>query len=933
MAASILYERITESSATSVAVVRNARFSSFQPSTFKKPATYQMLCTELEIQTVLPKLVQHGVINQDEFSKIGQQKYRRRKVATLLEILFSRPNELWVDHFLLTLEKCGQSHMIERLKNPPESPIPHRIRELRPVQYHQRVLLYEEDIEESIRRKYNSEILKTAREILNSDLITVYKGSLCFVLDPLTKQAIEDLWNKTKNSAKVQQFIKSLLQSHELKERFEKKRIIRVEIEEKQNDFLFHVEEQSNANGTYKPDLLNPKACSACLRQTVVDNYETMLDEVETTMIEETFKDSVLLVPGYIIQACIKEKAERSRQERADIFLQFVLTHERLVIDFFKAFNKISDVKPNIVACKQHSGLHEDYPLLREKIVMHFEIYYDRTDDVIIVNALPEKLNNMLADKQDEKLLQIEDIKENENMDRSNHYRLIDFLYRIQSNVVCKYFETRILQQTTLESFLRDHKHSVYHLAFPNRCCKCLSPNHGKKTLINVKQFESMFDKSNETCITSKCICMYSAKTNLSIDGLDFSVVYSIIKHCGGKLDKDDDKMMTTIKDIRNTLFTCPSCSSLCLEVFSGMLEAAVLGLASKIDQQYAKNIKREIILLKNKNYFYKNQLTDEGYSLQKWCEDEAVASMNIPDRLSQSIYRRNSSTEVGTSALHCCKNTKSDLFTLEEDEIRIAVIEKYFGKHSVAKMLLNTRETDSSELIGHVTRRKYTDLAFGKKFVVIGTTGEDLFFPNNNELSKDIARIITLTSPGPHAIIVAVRNSLFIGDKIDEIISPIAKLFGPDIVNYIIISLILESSAISGASEIMIKGSSIVQELVRKERVMYLDSEKLQLEHREFLVEKVLQLIDQTASSKGKSYFTNQMYLRSEELISEKMIQFHESSLDKYRTLESQIAYLKSKIFILKKEQNQIKRYNEREVVLSTVEKDIYRENWCAIL
>lgn len=70
-------------------------------------------------------------------------------------------------------------------------------------------------------------------------------------------------------------------------------------------------------------------------------------------MMEETFKTDI--VPGCIKTACIDEKDKRSRLERADIFLQFVLTNERLLIAFRKIYDNSSEVVPKQMYCGPHS--------------------------------------------------------------------------------------------------------------------------------------------------------------------------------------------------------------------------------------------------------------------------------------------------------------------------------------------------------------------------------------------------------------------------------------------------------------------------------------------------------------------------------------------------------------------------------------------------
>lgn len=69
-------------------------------------------------------------------------------------------------------------------------------------------------------------------------------------------------------------------------------------------------------------------------------------------MMEETFKADI--VPGCIKTACIDEKYKRSRLERADIFMQFALTNEKLLMAFKSIYEK-SSVEPTRMYCGRHS--------------------------------------------------------------------------------------------------------------------------------------------------------------------------------------------------------------------------------------------------------------------------------------------------------------------------------------------------------------------------------------------------------------------------------------------------------------------------------------------------------------------------------------------------------------------------------------------------
>lgn len=98
-------------------------------------------------------------------------------------------------------------------------------------------MLLEEDPEDAVRRQYSVERVRDTRAILDSDVVSIYEGSIVFILEPLSENAIEELWERNVGSYKIRKFLGMILRDYEFKEKFTRKRIIRVELTEDPNEF------------------------------------------------------------------------------------------------------------------------------------------------------------------------------------------------------------------------------------------------------------------------------------------------------------------------------------------------------------------------------------------------------------------------------------------------------------------------------------------------------------------------------------------------------------------------------------------------------------------------------------------------------------------------------------------------------------------------
>lgn len=80
----------------------------------------------------------------------------------------------------------------------------------------------------------------------------------------------------------------------------------------------------------------------SCLQETVRKNVETIVDELESDMITETF-NNFDNVSEFVKDMCLSVKITRSRQERALRFLNFALHEEKCLREFFNVLRRRSN--------------------------------------------------------------------------------------------------------------------------------------------------------------------------------------------------------------------------------------------------------------------------------------------------------------------------------------------------------------------------------------------------------------------------------------------------------------------------------------------------------------------------------------------------------------------------------------------------------------
>ena len=187
------------------------------------------------------------------------------------------------------------------------------------------------------------------------------------------------------------------------------------------------------------------------------------------------------------------------------------------------------------------------------------------------------------------------------------HYtKLLTFTFGISLDVLHHYFEIRVLDKEEFFFFLDRCKHVLFHALHPTvSCCECRNrsiPLSTKPPTLYPKQFNLLFVIENSTlqCLHNKtvrhCLCKYSASRSVTVDSLDISLVYAMIKICCPSIH-GNPQWIEDVKDTRNFLSHKSNCRLTKKECDNlvNTVEKATLDLAKVVGSIILKMIQKQI--------------------------------------------------------------------------------------------------------------------------------------------------------------------------------------------------------------------------------------------------------------------------------------------------------------------------------------------------
>lgn len=337
---------------------------------------------QLEIKKTLDTMLEYDVITVRDHDEIQQSTGRRKKVETLINCVFGKAQVDWIPKFLYVLDHEGYSNLADQLtRTRPISPIqdlyiPHG----QTLRFTARLRALPQNTERRLLENDGVLLDEAVQCVFSSPLLNLREGSIYLLLNISKDKSFELRHTATETMTSL---VRKMLQSEKVKDSITEKTSVLVEIGETDEDaFLNETFDEERVLTNVGPKY--EKECSRCIQKTIIDNYDIILDEIETDAIIETLNKAET-VPDFIRHKCIDNIGSISRTQRAGIFLQYVLTREDMLKTFMSVLTD-QEIDVERQMCSECSGIpvkHSTGDKLKKR-TFEFQIEKDEYGEIIV---------------------------------------------------------------------------------------------------------------------------------------------------------------------------------------------------------------------------------------------------------------------------------------------------------------------------------------------------------------------------------------------------------------------------------------------------------------------------------------------------------------------------------------------------------------------